>query len=754
MSGKNRLVAFLILSLTVFFVFNQISFAQQSSIVDLQKIIDDLKKQIESLTKQITTLQVQVKTTGEDVIEVKKEVAEVKEELKIARSLRRGDRGPEVEALQKALAQLPEGIYPEKLVTGFFGERTEEAIRRLQDKQKIVSSGDAETTGYGLLGPRTLAKINELITQGAGQSGKVPPGLLKAPGLQEKQELTAIPAIPATPATPAVPATGNTSAIPAISATPATAATPASPSSGSTGGTIDPSITITSPNGGEQWLKGSTYPITWTSTGNITQVTIELRYKDTYGDVKVDVSLAKLSNTGSWGWTLPANQTWLGSGYYIRVSDIDSNIRSDSKIFSIATAGSSSDTTPPSTPTNVVANPLAPDNYRQVSLYLSWTASTDNIGVVAYKIYRDGKQIGVSNSANYNDICCYGGMVIDTTYNYTVSASDAAGNVSDLSASVSGRVSSIPKAVTLTTALFDASNGSVFFKWTDSNFPGTVTRFELRQNLRGSAVITPWPLVGTVGANATTISITAPSPGVYDYYVIACNTPTGCAGSDALVVTVQAVDTTPPVISAVSISSITQTGAIVSWTTNESADSKVVYTNFYGPKSVSDIALITNHSMNITGLSAGTAYTYHVESKNASGISATNNDQSFTTLTRDYTPPVIQSISETNITANSVTINYTTDEPTNFKIDYGPTVSYGTTVADLTNFSTTHAVVLSSLQPNTTYHYWLTAADVADNQATGGDRTFTTANPITASMLESLSAVLRDLQQALSRLNY
>jgi hypothetical protein len=73
-----------------------------------------------------------------------------------------GDSGEGVRQLQIFLkAQGPE-IYPEGLVTGYFGPLTQRAVQRFQAKYNIVSSGTPETTGYGLVGPLTRAKINAL----------------------------------------------------------------------------------------------------------------------------------------------------------------------------------------------------------------------------------------------------------------------------------------------------------------------------------------------------------------------------------------------------------------------------------------------------------------------------------------------------------------------------------------------------------------------------------------------------------------
>ena len=55
---------------------------------------------------------------------------------------------------------------------------------------------------------------------------------------------------------------------------------------------------------------------------------------------------------------------------------------------------------------------------------VTWTASTDNIGVTGYKVYRNGSQMGTSVTTEYTDT----GVASNTIYSYTVSAYDAVGN--------------------------------------------------------------------------------------------------------------------------------------------------------------------------------------------------------------------------------------------------------------------------------------------------------------------------------------
>src|SRR3990167_11484481 len=73
-----------------------------------------------------------------------------------------GVRGANVTSLQQFLAA-DVSVYPEGLVTGYFGPLTRAAVQRFQCKQGIVCGGSASTNGYGRVGPRTLAAINASI---------------------------------------------------------------------------------------------------------------------------------------------------------------------------------------------------------------------------------------------------------------------------------------------------------------------------------------------------------------------------------------------------------------------------------------------------------------------------------------------------------------------------------------------------------------------------------------------------------------
>src|SRR5581483_8103347 len=85
---------------------------------------------------------------------------------------------------------------------------------------------------------------------------------------------------------------------------------------------------------------------------------------------------------------------------------------------------------PPDTQAPSVPNGLTVTAISDTQIALSWTASTDNVGVAGYRIFRDGTPIRTTPSTSYNDA----GLTPLTTYSYTVAAYDYANNVSAESA--------------------------------------------------------------------------------------------------------------------------------------------------------------------------------------------------------------------------------------------------------------------------------------------------------------------------------
>ena len=92
------------------------------------------------------------------------------------------------------------------------------------------------------------------------------------------------------------------------------------------------------------------------------------------------------------------------------------------------------DTSPPSTPANLSASAVSSSQ-----INLSWTASTDNVGVAGYRVERcqgsactNFTQVSNPTATSYSDT----GLAANTTYSYRVRAGDAAGNLSSYSSVV------------------------------------------------------------------------------------------------------------------------------------------------------------------------------------------------------------------------------------------------------------------------------------------------------------------------------
>ena len=173
---------------------------------------------------------------------------------------------------------------------------------------------------------------------------------------------------------------------------------------------------------------------------------------------------------------------------------------------------------------------------------LSWSPSTDNVGVAGYTVLRNGSPIGSSTTTNYSDTT----VNPSTPYTYTVEAYDAAGNVS---------------------------------------------------------------------APSTPFMITTP-----------------------------AASANPPVISGVTVSAITTSGATISWTTDIPSSTQVLYGTSlpYSQSTTLNSAQVTSHSQTLSGLTANTPYHYAVQSTGSSANTATSPDATFTTAAATVTPPDMQ----------------------------------------------------------------------------------------------------------------
>ncbi len=183
-------------------------------------------------------------------------------------------------------------------------------------------------------------------------------------------------------------------------------------------------------------------------------------------------------------------------------------------------------------------------------------------------------------------------------------------------------------------------------------------------------------------------------------------------------------DTTAPLISEVS-TSVTETSATISWTTDEPSTSQVERYAEHGKftgKTFIDPELVTTHSVTISVGSSGATYHFSVKSIDASGNEAVSEGYTFVTID---SPMVISDITVSYITGRSAVINWKTDALSTQQVEYGLGSSYGH-FADADNRMTRHSVVLNGLHPSTEYHFRVISKDGSGEVAVSGDNTFST----------------------------
>ncbi|TCM91055.1 hypothetical protein EV294_109132 [Paenibacillus sp. BK033] len=190
----------------------------------------------------------------------------------------------------------------------------------------------------------------------------------------------------------------------------------------------------------------------WTSTGwGTTQLNNAVvygpvdfkRYEGTFDDLDLDIEVWTVMNEAKTG-----NEYWVEASFKTDsyseasstrtalINELNSKgwlipqdlLRTSQIIERYAPAPAVPDTTAPTAPTNATATAASSNQ-----INLSWTASTDNVGVTGYNVYRGGVLAGSSAGTSYSDT----GLTASTSYSYTVKAKDAAGNESAASSTVS-----------------------------------------------------------------------------------------------------------------------------------------------------------------------------------------------------------------------------------------------------------------------------------------------------------------------------
>ncbi|RIE01353.1 alpha-amylase [Cohnella faecalis] len=197
-------------------------------------------------------------------------------------------------------------------------------------------------------------------------------------------------------------------------------------------------------------------------------------YLNAYRDQLVDYYIEAVDNAGNVTKS-DIQSVYVGAGKYKKdasgkiVEDVNGSIQGTYPFLVI-------DNEAPTAPSNVVAA-----NTTDRSVSLTWSASTDNVGVTAYDVYRGGVKIGSTPTTSYTDT----GLTATTSYSYTVKAKDAANNVSPASSALPVLTKEpdtiAPDAPTGLTAV-EKSASTVKLSWTAATDNYGVEKYDVYRN--------------------------------------------------------------------------------------------------------------------------------------------------------------------------------------------------------------------------------------------------------------------------------
>jgi hypothetical protein len=305
-----------------------------------------------------------------------------------------------------------------------------------------------------------------------------------------------------------------------------------------------------------------------------------------------------------------------GTLYHYRFKYTDgSNNNGTSRDGTFTTLGSStnsSDTTPPSVPSGLVTTSVTSS-----SVSLSWSASTDNVAVAGYKIYRNGVFLTSVSGTTYTN----SSLSASTQYTYAVSAYDTSNNPSAKSSSIS---------VTTPVANSQSSYTLTYTANAHGSLTGTLTQ-TVNSGGSGSAV-TAVPATGYQFTSWSDNSTTNPRTDtnvLSNVSVSASFTASGGSTSSG-----GGGGTVTPTISNIKATAVSATSTTIVWKTDLPATSQILYglTTAYGSQTAASSTATTTHNQTIRNLLPNTIYHFKVLSALSSYVTPiSSTDMTFTT---------------------------------------------------------------------------------------------------------------------------
>jgi endoglucanase len=303
--------------------------------------------------------------------------------------------------------------------------------------------------------------------------------------------------------------------------------------------------------------------------------------------------------------------------------------------------GTPTDTTAPSVPGTPTASGITSSG-----AVLSWTASTDaGSGVSGYDVYAVSGSTQTLVGSSTTPSFTLTGLSHATVYSYVVTAKDGAGNVS--AASAAGTFSTLELDQQDTTApsvpgtpvASSVTTTGATLTWaasTDNTGGSGLAGYDVYRSTGAEALV----LVGSTTSASYTLTGLTPATR-YQYQVrakdVAGNASAWSSPVSFTTASVPADTTAPSVPGTPAATSVTETGATLSWTasTDNSGGSGLAGYDVYRVSGTTQtlVGSPTAATFAVTGLTAGTAYSYVVRARDVAGnASAVSSAGTFTTL--------------------------------------------------------------------------------------------------------------------------
>jgi len=368
------------------------------------------------------------------------------------------------------------------------------------------------------------------------------------------------------------------------------------------------------------------------------------------------------------------------------------------------------DNIPPTAPTG-----LSVSVNQSSKIYLTWSASTDNVGVIGYYVYRNGVVVMNTPSTSALDTVSAG------IYFYTVSAYDAANNISPLSnsASVTYQADTTPPSIPGSLSAAMASS-SITLSWNASTDNlGVMGYYIYKDSAR---------IITTSTITSTSYSESGFAPGDLHTYSVAAYDASGNTSDRSASITVlfDGMPPTAPLIT--SINAVSQSEIDISW---RASTDNIGVAGYYVYRGGTLIGTVSSTVLQYadTGLNPQTQYSYTVAAYDAvQNISGQNNPTFAGTLPQDSSPPSAPGIiSPFSVSSSSLSLSWQSSID-NVGVSKYYIYRNGSQIA----VSTSTLYSDNGLTPSTPYKYDITAYDAAGNVSPSSSISITTLSPFAA----------------------